>query len=136
MAGRKFRSGANFRLSQVDADIEFEPVGLVAQDGGGSRGLMYRRRGTRPVVGVHLMHPRTDQSQNYSVLPLVRAGCLVLGRAGRWVNNDVATEHERLVYDMAAGVGLLKERGCEQVVLLGNSGGGTLAALYQWQAQT
>jgi hypothetical protein len=136
-AGRvRFRSGANFRLSEVDADIDYEAVGLVADDGGASRGLLYRRRGTRPTVGVHLLHPRTDQSQNYNILPLVRAGCLVLGRAGRWVNNDVATEHERLVLDLAAGVRLLRERGCEQVVLLGNSGGGALAAFYQWQART
>src|SRR5438309_2021232 len=98
--GRKFRSGANFRLSDVDSNIEFEAVGLVARDGGLSRGVLYRRREARPVVGVHLMHPRTDQSQNYNILPLVRAGCLVLGRAGRSVNNDMATEQERLLFDV------------------------------------
>jgi pimeloyl-ACP methyl ester carboxylesterase len=85
---------------------------------------------------VHLMHPRTDQSQNYNIPPLVAAGYAVLGRAGRWVNHDVATEHERLLADVAAGVRLLQDRGCAQVILLGNSGGGSLAALYQWQATT
>jgi pimeloyl-ACP methyl ester carboxylesterase len=128
--------GANFRLSELDADIEVEPVTLIAEDSGYSRGVLYRRRGSSPKVGVHLMHPRTDQSQNYSIVPLVRAGYAVLGRAGRWVNNDVATVHETLALDVAAGVRLLRERGCEQVVLLGNSGGGTLAAFYQWQATT
>jgi pimeloyl-ACP methyl ester carboxylesterase len=131
---RTFRSGANFRLADVDPGIEYEAVSLIAEDGGISRGLLYRRPGANPSVGVHLMHPRTDQSQNYNILPLARAGYLVLGRAGRWVNNDIATEHERLVYDVAAGVRLLKERGCREVVLLGNSGGGTLAAFYQSQA--
>jgi hypothetical protein len=131
---RIFRSGANFRLADTGPGIQYEAVSLIAEDGGVSRGLLYRRRDSNPTVGVHLMHPRTDQSQNYNILPLVHAGYLVLGRAGRWVNNDIATEHERLVYDVAAGARLLKERGCDDVVLLGNSGGGTLAAFYQSQA--
>jgi hypothetical protein len=131
---RSFRSGANFRLADVESDIEYEAVNLVSEDGAMSRGVLYRLRGTRPTVGVHLMHPRTDQSQNYNILPFVRAGYMVLGRAGRWVNNDVATEHERLAFDMAAGVGLLHGRGCDDVVLVGNSGGGTLASFYQSQA--
>jgi pimeloyl-ACP methyl ester carboxylesterase len=131
---RTFRSGANFRLADIGSDIEYEAVSLIAQDGGISRGVLYHRHGTKPTVGVHLMHPRTDQSQNYNILPLVRAGYLVLGRAGRWVNNDIATEHERLVFDVAAGVRLLHGRGCDSVILLGNSGGGTLAAYYQSQA--
>ena len=80
------------------------------------------------------MHPRTDQSRNYLIPPLVERGFMVLGRAGRWVNNDIATEHERLLADVAAGVSLLRERGCEQVVLVGNSGGGSLGAFYQAQA--
>jgi hypothetical protein len=133
---RVFRSGANFPLSRVDTDIDYEAVSLVAADGGVSRGVLYRLRGTQPNTGVHLMHPRTDQSQNYNILPLVRSGYMVLGRAGRWVNNDIATEHERLVFDMAAGVHLLRDRGCDHVALLGNSGGGTLAAFYQSQART
>jgi acetyl esterase/lipase len=126
--------GANFPMAEVGPGIEVEHVGITAEDGVPSRGLLYRRAGSRPKVGVHLMHPRTDQSQNYAILPLVRAGYAVLGRAGRWVNNDVATVHETLALDVAAGVRLLHERGCERVILLGNSGGGSLAAFYQEQA--
>jgi len=126
--------GANFRLSEVPANVECRPVNLVAQDGAPSRGLFYRPEGKRPNVGVHLMHPRTDQSQNYNILPLVQAGYAVLGRASRWPNNDVATIHELLLLDVAAGVKFLNDQGCEQVVLLGNSGGGSLAIFYQAQA--
>jgi pimeloyl-ACP methyl ester carboxylesterase len=129
-----YRSGANVLLATLGSDIEYQAVDLVAEDRGTSRGLLYRRHGTMPRVGVHLMHPRTDQSRNYLIAPLVERGFMVLGRAGRWVNNDIATEHERLLPDMAAGVQLLIERGCERVVLLGNSGGGSLAAFYQAQA--
>jgi hypothetical protein len=127
--------GANFQLNDLDSGIDVEPVNLVATDGGLSKGLFYRPAGSHPTVGVHLMHPRTDQSQNYNVLPLVRAGYAVLGRGGRWVNNDTATVHETLLLDVAAGVWALRERGCDQVILLGNSGGAPLAAFYQSQAR-
>jgi acetyl esterase/lipase len=133
-AAGHFRSGANVALEGLGDHVEYTAVDLAAQDGPVSRGLLFRRRGTRPLVGLHLMHPRTDQSRNYLIPPLVDRGFMVLGRAGRSVNNDIATEHERLLTDVAAGVCLLRERGCERVVLVGNSGGGSLAAFYQSQA--
>jgi len=126
--------GANFSLASVPAEIGYEPVGLVAADGAPSKGMLYRKRGTSPKVGVHLMHPRTDQTQNYNILPLALAGYAVLGRASRWPNNDVATVHEPLLLDVAAGVQFLRAQGCEKVILLGNSGGSSLAAFYQAQA--
>ena len=127
---------ANVPLDDLPANIEVSPVGLTAADGVLSKGLYYRPRGSSPKVGVHLMHPRTDQSQNYNILPLVRSGYGVLGRGGRWPNNDVNTVHETLLLDMAAGIQFLMDQGCEKVVLLGNSGGSSLATFYQWQART
>ncbi|MGE4010953.1 MAG: alpha/beta hydrolase [Alphaproteobacteria bacterium] len=127
--------GANFAMSELPAGIEVLPFNLKAEDGAPSKGMLYRKQGTRPKVGVHLMHPRTDQMQNYNILPLAQAGYAVLGRASRWPNNDVATIHELLLLDVAAGVRLLKEQGCEKVVLLGKSGGSSLGAFYQAQAR-
>lgn len=118
----------------VPGSISVEPVELIAEDGALSRGLLYRPVGKTPRVGVHLMHPRTDQSTNYNILPLARAGYTVLGRAGRWPNNDSATTHEHLLLDLAAGIRRLRDVGCDEVVLLGNSGGSSLAAFYQAQA--
>ncbi|MFY9891474.1 MAG: hypothetical protein WAK71_24410, partial [Streptosporangiaceae bacterium] len=136
MLGQHPPRGANVPLSALPPGLEYEPVNLVSADGAPSRGIVYRRKGTRPRVGVHLMHPRTDQSHNYNIGPLAAAGYLVLGRGGRSVNNDVDTVHEEVLLDVAAGVQFLREAGCDQVVLLGNSGGGSLAALYQSQATT
>jgi hypothetical protein len=123
-------------LSALPAGVEYEPVTLTSADGAPSRGILYRPKGARPRVGVHLMHPRTDQSHNYNIGPLAGAGYAVLGRGGRSVNNDADTVHEEVLLDVAAGVQFLRDTGCDQVVLLGNSGGGSLAALYQNQATT
>jgi pimeloyl-ACP methyl ester carboxylesterase len=126
-------TGANVNLGDIRG-CDVEAVQLVAEDGGRSRGNLYTPSARRPRLGVHIMHPRTDQSLNYNVPHLVEAGCMVLARAGRWVNNDTTTVHETLLFDVAAGVRLLRDRGCDTVVLLGNSGGAPLAAFYQWQA--
>jgi hypothetical protein len=128
-------TGANVNLGDI-VGCTVEVAQFVAEDGGRSRGNLYVPDGKRTRIGVHIMHPRTDQSFNYNVPPLVAAGCMVLARAGRWVNNDTETVHETLLFDVAAGVRLLRERGCDTVVLLGNSGGAPLAAFYQWQATT
>lgn len=128
--------GANVAFSSFPNSVQCTPVNLTAADGAPSRGLLFRPHGVRPRVGVHLMHPRTDQSLNYNIAPLAEAGYAVLGRGGRSVNNDVDTVHEELLLDVAAGVRYLRGIGCEKVVLLGNSGGGSLACLYQSQATT
>lgn len=134
-AGVQNPVSARRALSEVADDISLTPVEIRAADGAISKGCLYRLKGHRPRTGIHLMHPRTDQSSNYNIEPLARAGFAVLGRAGRWPNNDVATIHERLLLDMAAGIDFLHQSGCEKVVLLGNSGGSALAAFYQAQAE-
>lgn len=92
--------------------------------------------GTPPRVGVVLMHPRVDFTHHYTVPRLVAAGFGVLAANSRHVNNDTACEHEELVLDLAACVRWAREKGgVERVVLLGNCGGGSLAAYYQAQAK-
>jgi pimeloyl-ACP methyl ester carboxylesterase len=128
--------GANLPIEALRERAVVDPVDLVAADGARSTGLLYRPVGGGARVGVHLLHPRTDQSRNYNVPPLVAAGCTVLARGGRSVNNDSDTVHEELLLDVAAGVTRLRDEGCDRVVLLGNSGGAPLAAFYQATAET
>jgi pimeloyl-ACP methyl ester carboxylesterase len=127
---------ANFRWSDLPDIVEGTTVNLTSEDGAASKGIFYRKKGTQPKVGVHIMHPRTDQTLNYNGPPMVMAGYAVLARNSRWPNNDTAMIHESLLLDVAAGIKLLRERGCEKVILLGNSGGSSLAAFYQAQART
>ncbi len=126
--------GADIRLTDVPDDIELIPVQLTAEDGAPSRGLLYRKKGVKPKVGVWMGHPRADLYANYNALPLAMEGYAVLAVVMRWPNNDVATTHEHLILDVAAGLKRLQEEGCEKLVFVGNSGGSAISTFYQWQA--
>jgi hypothetical protein len=92
--------------------------------------------GPAPRVGVVVMHPRVDFTHHYTVPRLVAAGFGVLAANSRHVNNDTSCEHEELVLDLAACARWAREKGgAERIVLLGNCGGGSLAAYYQAQAK-
>lgn len=65
MAG--MRQGANVQLKDLPSTFEREPLTFLSEDGAASRGVLYKKAGTKPTVGVHVMHPRTDQSQNYNI---------------------------------------------------------------------
>ena len=82
------------------------------------------------------MHPRVDFTRHYTFPRLVEAGIGCLGANTRNPNNDTSTEHEEIVLDLGACVRWLREhRGVEKVILLGNSGGGSLSAFFQAQAR-
>src|SRR5439155_409772 len=81
-------------------------------------------------VAVLAMHPRVGFFRHYLVPRLVGAGYAFLGAPTRSLNNDADALHERLLLDVAGNVAWLRERGFRRVVLLGNSGGGSLFAFY------
>ena len=114
-----------------------EPTSIKSADGRDVRGLYWTPEGARrPRVAVVAMHPRVDFTRHYTFPRLVDAGIGCLGATTRSPNNDTDLEHEAMVLDLAACVRWLRaERGVEQIVLLGNCGGGSLAAFYQAEAR-
>jgi pimeloyl-ACP methyl ester carboxylesterase len=108
---------------------------VTADDGAETQGVFYYPRGGLPKAAVYLMHPRGEFSRHYAIPGLVEAGYACFGHNSRYLNNDTECIHERLNLDIAAGMRWLLKRGIKQVVLLGNSGGGSLFAYYQSQAE-
>ena len=118
----------------LGVDVTQTIVRLVAQDGGHARAIMYARGGEK--TAIFLMHPRADVSSHYLVPALLDAGYAVLAVQGRYFNNDEDCLHEALLADAAAAIQYLREAEFDHVVLLGNSGGGSLFGFYQAMAQT
>lgn len=112
-----------------------EPVQLKAADLRDSNGIYYTpKHNSKPKIGVLATHPRVDFSRHYCIPHLVEGGMAVLGLNGRCFNNDFNAIHEQLILDVNAGVKFLRDRGAEYVILFGNSGGGSLSAMFQAQA--
>jgi pimeloyl-ACP methyl ester carboxylesterase len=124
-----------FAFSQLAASVRRELVHLEASDTAMSFGALYRPPGRDPRTAVYLMHPRAEFSRHYVVPGLLENGFAVFCHNSRYLNNDTDMVHERLLFDIAAGLRYLRGRGFERIVLLGNSGGGSLLAFYQSQAE-
>jgi pimeloyl-ACP methyl ester carboxylesterase len=123
-----------FAFSYLDPAVRKDVVYLDASDTAHSFGILYRPPGREPRTVVYLMHPRGEFTRHYVVPPLTSRGYAVFGHNSRYLNNDTHMIHERLLLDIAAGLRYLKEAGFERIVLLGNSGGGSLLGFYQSQA--
>lgn len=83
-----------------------------------------------------IVHPASNFMGHYLLAPLAERGIDAVGLATRYIGNDSALTMENCVLDVGAAISFLKERGYEKIALIGNSGGGGLAALYQSQAES
>lgn len=86
-------------------------------------------------VAAIVMHPTSNFMGHYLIAPLAARGIACMGLNSRYAGNDTLLLMERVIQDLGTGVQFLRAQGYERVVLIGNSGGGSLAAFYQAQAE-
>lgn len=107
-------------------------VVLRTEDGAATGGSLYAVG--QPDTVVCIMHPREFMACHYLIPDILDAGYAAWSQSPRSVGNDQRLEHEFALYDVAASVRYLREAGFRRIVLLGNSGGSGLYALYVQQS--
>jgi pimeloyl-ACP methyl ester carboxylesterase len=105
---------------------------LRTADNAASTGSLYYRDKSDTVVCI--MHPREFMACHYLVPDIVEAGFAAWSQSPRSVGNDLRLEHEIALFEVAAGLAFLRKQGFKKIVLLGNSGGSGLYALYAQQS--
>jgi pimeloyl-ACP methyl ester carboxylesterase len=125
------------------SDINVSFIGLTSPTAGRNgagfhpcQGLYYTSgQFPRPTTAFIASHYNVDFSEHYLARYLAERGYGFLGWNTRFRGNEAFFLLEHALLDLGAGVRWLKEQaGVEQVVILGNSGGGSLMAAYQSQA--
>jgi pimeloyl-ACP methyl ester carboxylesterase len=123
-------------------DIVAEFVGLpspaIGRAGAGGhpcQGIYHRPAGSRPATAFIATHYNVDFSEHYIASYLAERGYGFLGWNTRFRGNEANFLLDHALAEIGVGVRWLREEaGAGQVVLLGNSGGGSLMAAYQSQA--
>jgi pimeloyl-ACP methyl ester carboxylesterase len=97
-------------------------------------GAWMRPAGAKRAAAI-VMHPASNFMGHYLIAPLAARGIACMGLNSRYAGNDTLLLMERVLQDLGAGVQFLRGQGYDKVVLIGNSGGASLSAFYQAQAE-
>ncbi|MCP9977116.1 alpha/beta hydrolase family protein [Actinomadura madurae] len=114
------------------------PSPLAGRAGAGGhpcQGVYHRPAGAPPRTAFIATHYNVDFSEHYLAEHLAARGYGFLGWNTRFRGDEAHFLLDHALAEIGTGVRWLRERaGAERIVLLGNSGGGSLMAAYQSQA--
>ena len=123
-------------------DVENRFVGLVSPTaprfGHGSypcQGLYWTPTGKKPRVALIATHYNVDFTEHYIAPYMAARGYGFLGWNTRFRGAEDQFLLEHALIDIGVGMKWLREQGVEKIVVLGNSGGGSLMGAYQAEAQ-
>ena len=125
-------------MASIERRFVSLPSPTAGRNGAGympTQGIYQHAKGTQPRTAFIATHYNVDFSEHYMGELMATRGYGFLG----WNTRFRGVEHwftlEQALIDIGVGVRWLREEaGVEKIVLLGNSGGGSLMAAYQSQA--
>src|SRR5215469_118712 len=131
-------NGAGCLLAGIVNEFVGLPSPVVGRAGAGGhpcQGIYHRPAGKAPATAFIATHYNVDFSEHYLASYLAERGFGFLGWNTRFRGNEANFLLDHALAEIGVGGrGLREQAGAQQVVLLGNSGGGSLMAAYQSEA--
>jgi len=125
-------------MTEIVRDFVGLPAPVVGRAGAGGhpcQGLYHHPAGARPATAFIATHYNVDFSEHYLATLMAERGFGFLGWNTRFRGNEASFLLDHALAEIGVGVRWLRgQASVERVILLGNSGGGSLMAAYQSQA--
>jgi pimeloyl-ACP methyl ester carboxylesterase len=129
------RNGGGAGVIREFVGVTSPTAGRAGAGGHPCQGLYHRGVGRKPKVAMIATHYQIDFSEHYLADYMAIRGIGFLGWNTRFRGFEANFLLDHALVDIGVGVRWLREvQGVDTVVLLGNSGGGSLMAAYQSQA--
>ena len=123
---------AGWTMESLPPEVRLSVHTLLTFDGAAISGFLYSS-GSADIV-LCIMHPREFLVTHYLIPELLLGGWAVWTQTSRSVGFDLRLEHEVALLDVGAGMSFLHAQGFKTIILVGNSGGASLYALYNEQS--
>jgi pimeloyl-ACP methyl ester carboxylesterase len=126
------------RVTEIVREFVGLPSPIVGRAGAGGhpcQGIYHRPARVRPTTAFIATHYNVDFAEHYLASYLAERGFGFLGWNTRFRGNEAHFLLDHALAEIGVGVRWLREEaGADRIVLLGNSGGGSLMSAYQSQA--
>ncbi len=122
-------------IDQEFIGVASPALGRAGAGGHPCQGVYYTPSGRAPRTAFIAAHYNVDFSEHYMATRMAERGYGFLGWNTRFRGAEHLFTLDHALAEIGVGVRLLRDRGVEKVVLLGNSGGGSLMAAYHSQSR-